>query len=78
MTLYRLAGQLEQFVGRLEQVAGRLQQRWGVLTGDPLLASAGWNTEIAGRIREGRGLSADHADRQLSEFHHLHRDWRHS
>lgn len=68
----------DRFVGRLEQILGRLKQHWGMLTEDQTLESTGWRTQISGLVRERRGLSSEHAERQLGEFRHRHRDWMHT
>lgn len=65
----------DRVAGRLEQVVGRLKQRWGMLTGDHSLESAGWRAQVDGLIRERRALSSEYADRQLGEFLDRHRDW---
>lgn len=66
---------VDRISGRLQQFVGRLQQHWGRLTADTTLEEAGWHAQVNGLKRERRGLSCEHAERQLDEFIARHRDW---
>jgi len=66
----------DRLIGQLQQLAGRLKETWGHLTGAPACVDSGRQAQFAGRIRAQRGLSAERAERQLSEFLYRHRDWK--
>jgi uncharacterized protein YjbJ (UPF0337 family) len=47
---------------------GRVRERWGRLTDDQLNVIAGRREQLAGRIQELYGLTAEEADRQLKNW----------
>lgn len=47
---------------------GRVRERWGRLTDDQLDLIAGRREQLAGRIQELYGISAEDADRQLKNW----------
>lgn len=61
--------------GSCRQIGGRLKEFWGVLSDDPVIAAAGRRDRLAGRVQERRGISRQHADRQLDDFMRRNRNW---
>lgn len=68
---------LDQFAGKWKQFIGKVKEQWGALTDDLSLKVAGKHEQLVGRIREERGLSKEHADRQLNAFLYRNRNWKH-
>lgn len=54
--------------GNWKQFRGKVQKQWGKLTDDQLDVIAGKRTELAGRIQEAYGISADEAETQIKSF----------
>ena len=65
----------DRFAGIWMQFRGKVRGRWGELTNDPVAVTAGTREQLAGRIREGYGISKDTAARQLRDFLHRNRNW---
>lgn len=54
--------------GNWKQFKGRAQQKWGKLTDDELDRIGGRKEELAGKLQEAYGHSADEAERELNEW----------
>jgi len=67
----------DQFAGKREQFIGKLKEKWGALTDDSSLEADGRHDQFAGRIREQCGVSEACAERDLKDFLHRNRDWKH-
>jgi len=65
----------ERFHGLCMQVTGKMKEQWGRLAGDARTVNAGKSDCYAGRVLEQRGISAQEAQRQLSEFMRRNRNW---
>jgi uncharacterized protein YjbJ (UPF0337 family) len=65
----------DRLVGMFRQLVGRLKERWGQVTDNPALESAGAGDRRAGRQRERFGVSKDMAAREFNEFLERNRDW---
>jgi uncharacterized protein YjbJ (UPF0337 family) len=65
----------ERVAGIWKQVNGKLKERWGRLTDDRRLVTAGMLDQRAGRIQERYAASKEEAARQLEEFFDRNRDW---
>jgi uncharacterized protein YjbJ (UPF0337 family) len=57
-----------RFAGLWKQFRGKVKGRWGKLTSNPLLVTAGARDQRAGRIHEEYGVSKEKAARQLKDF----------
>ena len=58
----------DRIEGNWLQLKGNVQQQWGKLTSDHLHVLAGRRDQLAGKIRERRGVSQDQQKQQLSDW----------
>jgi len=58
----------DRIEGNWRQVAGSVQARWGKLTDDHLAVIEGKRERLLGRIQEAYGVSAEEAEKQLSDW----------
>lgn len=65
----------DRLAGIWKQFSGKVKERWGELTGDPLVVTAGSRDQLAGRIQERYGDSKERAARQLKDFLDRNRNW---
>ena len=65
----------EQFAGICRQFSGKINEAWGELAGNPQRATAGRQSQIAGKTQQRNGLSNEESARQLREFLHRNRKW---
>lgn len=65
----------DRIAGRWLQVVSKAKARWGRLTNDALLESAGNYDYLVGKNREKYGVAKERAARQLGEFQHRNRRW---
>jgi uncharacterized protein YjbJ (UPF0337 family) len=68
----------DRCVGIFRQFVGAMKERWGRLTHNPAVESAGARDQRAGRMQESYGVSKDMAAREFNEFLERNRDWDHS
>ena len=64
-----------RFAGIWKQFKGKVKWRWGKLTNNPLLVTAGARDQRAGSIHEQYGVSKETAAGQLKDFLHRNRNW---
>lgn len=64
-----------RFAGIWKQFRGTMMGRWGKLTNNPLMVTAGARDRRAGRIQEQYGVSKEEAARQLKDFLDRNRNW---
>ena len=64
-----------RFAGIWKKFSGKVKGRWGKLTNNPLLVTAGAREQRAGRIHEQYGVSKEEAARQLKDFLDRNRNW---
>lgn len=60
--------------GNWKQLKGQVKARWGKLTDDHLDVIAGKRTELAGKIQESYGITADEAEKQIKSFEEQNKD----
>jgi len=65
----------DRFAGIWKQFRGTVKGRWGKLTNNPLVVTAGTRDQLAGRIQERYGVSKATAARQLKDFLDHNRNW---
>jgi len=58
----------DRIEGNWKQFKGNVKEQWGRLTDDELDVIEGKRDRLAGRIQETYGISAEEADRQLSDW----------
>ncbi len=58
----------DRIEGNWRQVAGSVKARWGKLTDDHLAVIEGKRERLLGRIQEAYGVSAEEAEKQLSDW----------
>jgi uncharacterized protein YjbJ (UPF0337 family) len=64
----------DRFVGNLKQFRGKVKERWGKLTNNQFVVTAGIRDRLTGRTQERNGLSTEEGARQLKDF--INRNWR--
>jgi uncharacterized protein YjbJ (UPF0337 family) len=65
----------DQFAGIWKQFKGTIKGRWGKLTNNPFVVTAGTRDQRAGKIQEQYGVSKETAARQLKDFFDRNRNW---
>jgi uncharacterized protein YjbJ (UPF0337 family) len=55
---------------------GHVKEKWGKLTDDHLDTIAGKRDQLAGRVQEAYGITADQAEQQVKAFEVLHKDFK--
>ena len=65
----------DRFAGIWKQFRGKVKGRWGKLTNNLLVVTAGTSDQLAGRIQERYGISKEEAARQLKDFLNRNRNW---
>ncbi len=65
----------DRFAGIWKQFRGKVKGRWGKLTNNPLVVTAGTRDQLAGRTQERYGISKEDAARQLKDFLERNRNW---
>lgn len=65
----------DRYFGILRQFVGVVKERWGRLTDNPGVASAGARDQRAGKMQERYGVSKDMAAREFNEFLERNREW---
>ncbi len=65
----------DRIAGIWKQFRGKVKGRWGELTHDPQVVTAGARDQLAGRIQERYGVSKEEAARQLKDFLDRNRNW---
>lgn len=58
----------DRIEGNWKQIAGSVKARWGKLTDDHLAVIEGKRERLLGRIQEAYGVSAEEAEKQLSDW----------
>lgn len=58
----------DRIEGNWKQIAGSVKTRWGKLTDDHLVVIEGKRERLLGRIQEAYGVSAEEAEKQLSDW----------
>ena len=58
----------ERIKGNWKQTKGRLRLKWGELTDDQVDVIEGRRYLLLGKLQEAYGVSADEAERQVSEW----------
>ena len=65
----------DRCAGIWKQFRGKVRGRWGELTNNPLVVTAGTRDQLAGRIQERYGVAKEEAARQLQDFLDRNRNW---
>ena len=60
--------------GDWKQLKGLVKQKWGRLTDDHLDTVAGKRDQLAGKLQEAYGITADQAEVQVKAFEQTHKD----
>ena len=60
--------------GDWKQFQGLVKQKWGRLTDDHLDTIAGKRDQLAGKLQEAYGITADQAEVQVKAFEQIHKD----
>jgi uncharacterized protein YjbJ (UPF0337 family) len=60
--------------GDWKQFKGLVKQKWGRLTDDHLDTIAGKRDQLAGKLQEAYGITADQAEVQVKAFEQIHKD----
>lgn len=63
----------DRIEGNWKQIAGSVKARWGKLTDDHLAVIEGKRERLLGRIQEAYGVSAEEAEKQLSDWQRFQR-----
>ena len=58
-----------------KQFQGHVKKKWGKLTEDNLETIAGKRDQLAGKLRETYGITADQAEVQVKAFELVHKDY---
>ena len=65
----------DRFEGIWKQLRGKVKGRWGKLTNNPLVVTAGTRDQRAGEIQERYRVVKEKAARQLNDFLDRNRNW---
>jgi uncharacterized protein YjbJ (UPF0337 family) len=65
----------DRFAGICKQFRGKVEGRWGKLTNNPLVVTAGTRDQLAGGIQERYGVAKEEAARQRKDFIDSNRNW---
>ncbi len=58
----------DRIEGNWKEFKGKLKEQWGKLTDDDLDVFEGRREQLLGRIQQRHGLSAEVADREVTEW----------
>jgi uncharacterized protein YjbJ (UPF0337 family) len=65
----------DRCIGIFRQFVGVVKERWGRLTDNPAVESAGARDRRAGKMRERYGVSREMSAREFNEFLERNRNW---
>jgi uncharacterized protein YjbJ (UPF0337 family) len=54
--------------GNWKELIGKVQEKWGKLTHDDLMITAGKREQLTGLLQKHYGYQRSHAEQQLDEF----------